>query len=199
MSHQKRFEPEERVLPFPLNFRLISTMDTEHFQWWDRDLLAHTAVVQWTGRLVESTTSPAKTAGLPPSTAFIDTCVRETSAAYRKLKRLLRGIKEPFGPLVQVTDMLSAHGVQMPPLAVNQAIRYLANAWSKEGKGLFFASDATNLRVGLDMALMQYVLPWASANGQTSSKLQQTLTQLLNDQFPRAADFTRSWPDSRLY
>jgi hypothetical protein len=75
---------------------------------------------------------------------------------------------------------------------MNQAIRYLANAWSKDGKGLFVASEITNLRIALDMALMQYVLPWASATGQISSKLHQDLTQLLIDQFPRAADFTRS-------
>ncbi len=199
MTQQKGSGRDERLLTFPLNFRLISTMDTAHFQWWDRDLLAHTAVVQWTEGVASTIPQPVLSAGSRPAVAFSDVCVRETSAAYRKLTRLLRGIKEPFGPLMQVMKMMNDHGVHLPPLAVNQTVRYLANAWSKDGKGLFVASNKTNLRVGLDMALMQYVLSWAMAIERLSYELQQHLTQLLDGRFPRAADFTRRWPDSKLY
>src|SRR3990170_3247405 len=37
------FEP----VPFPHNLFLIGTMDTQNFDWWDRDLLSKTTVVQW--------------------------------------------------------------------------------------------------------------------------------------------------------
>lgn len=191
MIHRQGSEHEESPIPFPLNFRLISTMDTGYFQWWDRDLLTNTAIVLWNGDTIESANSPAKSIIPHLSSTFLDTCIYQTSAAYRQLKHLLRGINEPFGSLLKVTDMMSAHGIQLPPLAVNQAIRYLANAWSKEGKGLFYATAETNLRISLDMALTQYVLPWAAATGQPTPELQQNLAQLLDGRFPRAMSFTR--------
>jgi hypothetical protein len=192
MTHITGSRAAEKALPFPVNFRLISTMDTEQFQWWDCDLLAHTAVVHWNAGVVATTRQSNQSVGVQSTSAFPELGVRDTSAAYRKLKRLLRGIKEPFGILLQVTDMFGTHGLQVPLLAVNQATRYLANAWSDEGEGLFATSVTTNLQIGLDLAIRQYVLPWAMVSERQSFELQQNLALLLDGQFHRQ----QNWPDT---
>lgn len=199
MSHQKGSRDAERVVPFPANFRLISTMDADRFQWCDSDLLTYTAVVQRPAGAVFVASQPIQSTSYHRHIAFTDLCVLETAAAYCKLKQLLRGSPMPFAPLLQVSAIMRAHGVRLPSRIMNQSVKYLANAWSEEGDGLFDVSNKLNLQIGQDMTLVQYLLPWAAASGLSTTLLQENLAQLLDDRFPRAAYFLHNWPNTRSY
>jgi hypothetical protein len=177
-------------IPYPHNVRLIGTMDTDRFKWWDTDLLTRSTIVQWQAETIPPVEHRDRSpAVMVHERIFLRDCVRTEQAAYARLRRILRGRRQAFRPLVQVVDVLGKFGVSLPPMVMNQVMVFLANAWTADGGGLFDHSPQANLHVALDLALAQYALPWVSIARQESQELQRCLLGLLDGRFRRAAAF----------
>lgn len=180
MSGLRLFQGGESI-PFPPNIRLIGTLDSAEFHWWIPELLSNTSVLQWpktiSGSSPKRHMSPISSGGADAQ--FLAACVRDEQVAYSRLMRLL-GKHQPFPPLTQVIATLHEHGVDLPIEATNRAVAFLANAWTQDGEGLFASSTHTNLGIALDLALAQYILPWARVVSDPSSLLFRRLSRLLN-------------------
>ena len=183
--------PDMEPIPYPPNLRLIGTMDTDHFHWWDFDLLSHTIVVPWTGEKMRLSGLPSPQPETQSARPFVQACVRTEQTAFARLRRNLHGQRQAFAPLVQVLDLLHEEDVHLPQIVVNQAIVFLANAWTVEGQGLFASTPAANLDIALDLALAQVVLPWLAADGRIEPA-RHRLNQLLAERFPRAVVFLQT-------
>ncbi len=175
-------------IPFPSNLRIIGTMDTNSFDWWDNDLLLSTTVIQW---------SPAS--DFPDSIfnevvmldedEFLQSCIRGKDAAYRKVYPVLKHQRQPLYSLLQVEATLRKY-ISSLDYAVDEVMIYLANSWSRLGDGLFHPSPSRNLAIALDMAIAQILLPRAIDAIRSRETLRSRLQYILADQYPRAAGFT---------
>ncbi len=184
--------PEMEPIPYPPNLRLIGTMDTDHFRWWSPDLLSNTAIMLWPGEKVRLTGLSPQQSVTQGARLFLQTCVRTEQAAYTRLRRNLHGRRYAFAPLVQVMDLLHEEEVYLPQTVMNQAVIFLANAWTAEGQGLFApTSAALNLNIALDLVLAQVVLPWLATDGRIEP-VRRRLNQLLAGHFKRSAAFLQT-------
>ncbi len=183
--------PDMEPIPYPPNLRLTGTMDTDCFHWWDPDLLSHTIVVPWTGEKMRLSGLPPQQPETQSARPFLQACVRTEQTAFARLRRNLHGQRQAFAPLVQVMDLLHEEDVHLPQMVMNQAIVFLANAWTVAGQGLFASLPEENLDIALDLALAQLVLPWLAADGRIDPA-RHRLNQLLAGRFPQAAAFLQA-------
>ena len=183
--------PDMEPIPYPPNLRLIGTMDTDRFHWWDPDLLSHTIIVPWHGEKVRLSSLPPQQPETQSARPFLQSCVRTEQTAFARLRRNLHGQRQAFAPLVQVMDLLHKEDVHLPQMVMNQAIVFLANAWTVAGQGLFASLPEENLDMALDLALAQLVLPWLAADGRIDPA-RRRLNQLLAEHFPQAAAFLQA-------
>jgi hypothetical protein len=77
-------------------------------------------------------------------------------------------------------------------LAINEALIYLANAWSNEGVGLFDRQPERNLTIALDLALAQTILPRAEEALRSSVAMRRQLAGLRNSHFPHCTAWLES-------
>lgn len=175
-------------VPFPPNLFLIGTMDTACFDWWDRDLLSSTTVIQWPekpmGQLQCPVTGDRFRAG---EKSFLRSYVRNEQAVYKKIHTLLAWQRQPFLPFFLIGSLFEKESTPLPHALVNEALTYLANSWSAQGSGLFHPSPTINLATAIDLAIAQTYLPRAGKWIQRSKTLQENLGELLNGNYPRAA------------
>jgi hypothetical protein len=174
-------------IPFPHNLRIIGTMDTPSFDWWDNDLLLSTTVIQWPRASVSS--DPKFNRGvLVDEREFLQSCIRGRDAAYRKVFPVLKRQRQPLYPLLQVEATLKRH-ISSLDLAIDEVMIYLANSWSRLGNGLFHASPERNLVIALDLAIAQILLPRAVEAIRNLEILRNQLINILAGQFSRSAAF----------
>ncbi|HID54074.1 MAG TPA: hypothetical protein EYP41_18805 [Anaerolineae bacterium] len=183
--------PDMEPIPYPPNLRLIGTMDTDRFHWWDSDLLSHTIVVPWAGEKMRLSGVSPKQPDTQRARPFLHSCVRTEQTAFARLRRNLHGQRQAFAPLVQVMDILHKEDIHLPQMVMNQAIVFLANAWTVEDQGLFASASEENLDIALDLALAQVVLPWLAADGRIDPA-RHRLTRLLAERFQQAATFLQT-------
>ncbi len=75
-------------IPFPANFRLIGSMDSASFQWWDSSLLSHAAVMPWSGKLTGSISDvKGPRTGTGREEVFLRGCIRQERLAYARLTK----------------------------------------------------------------------------------------------------------------
>jgi hypothetical protein len=187
---------------FPHNFRLIGTMDTARFRWWTPELLSHTAVIPWPGETVRpryqrplpfavEVRQTASRLSQPYSAAFLRSSIRDEQVAYTQLIHLW-GRQQPFRPLIRIVTLLQNHDIHVPREAINRAIVFIANAWSQDEANLLLLPDRKGtaaLDFALDLALVQYILPWIMIAEHPGRAFCRQLNQLLNGRFPQAAAF----------
>jgi len=183
--------PDMEPIPYPPNLRLIGTIDTDRFRWWSPDLLSNTIIVPWPAQRMQSTDLSPQQSVTQGASLFLQACIRTEQAAYTRLHRNLHGQRQAFEPLVRVMDILHEEEVYLPQTVMNQAIIFLANAWTADGRGLFAPTPELNLDIALDLVLAQVVLPWLATDGRIKSTHCQ-LNQLLAGRFQRAAVFLRT-------
>lgn len=175
-------------IPFPPNLFLIGTMDTDHFDWWDNDLLLNTIVM----RTTESTLSPCLLPRNPvfsEEREFLGSCVRNRQAVYPKIHKILRWEKQPLRPLMQIGALLREKVGLVLDWLEYETIVYLANSWTRQGNGLFAASTPENLAIALDLAISQIFLPGAADAIRRIDILREQVHGVLFSQFPRSAAF----------
>ncbi len=172
---------------FPSNLRIIGTMDTPSFDWWDSDLLLNTTVIQWPQ--ASALPAPVFNHGiLLDEREFLQSCVRGRDAAYHKVFPVLKQQRQPLYPLLQVEAVLKRH---IPSLdgVVDEVMIYLANSWSRSGNGLFHPLPDCNLAMALDLAISQILLPRAADAIQNLETLRKRLKIIFEGQFLRSAAF----------
>ncbi|HJW89142.1 MAG TPA: hypothetical protein VJ436_00730 [Anaerolineales bacterium] len=177
-----------KPVPFPPNLFLIGTMDTLNFDWWDHDLLSKASVVQWP---IAGTLAPASQNGSAPpwEGGFLRSCVHHKQAVYHKVHSILRRQKQPLMPLLQIEALLKEHAIPDLHWLMDEAMLYLANSWSRLGNGLFNPSPKDNLKIALDLAMAQILLPHAVDRMRDNATLRKQLLAALTVQFPRSAAF----------
>lgn len=181
-------------VPYPPNLFLIGTIDSDRFEWWDGDLLSQTTVIQWPGNRVDTPPRPAPGHQHPSlQKEFLSSCVRSEQAVYRKLHTVLGWQRQPVRPLFQIKALMERYGVSIPRAVIGEAMGYLANAWSRLGSGLFDPFTPCNLRVALDFAISQILLPRNGEILQRFKVLRKNLSYVLEGQFPRSAAFLQGF------
>lgn len=173
-------------IPFPPNLFLIATMDTPSFRWWDSDLMSGATVINWsTGK----TCIPALTSWPSSERRFLLSSVRDLQSAYRKFHSLAGMNKQPANALLQAEAALREYNVPLPGSVMDDVVKYLANAWSSSGQGLFDSRPSRNLAIALDLAIAQILLPHAAGHLSASSEVVKPLQQILDVGFPYSAEF----------
>jgi hypothetical protein len=174
-------------LTFPVNLRIIGTMDTNSFDWWDDDLLFSTTVIQWS----QETDIPDPIINqdvILDEYEFLQSCIRGKDAAYNKVYPVLKHQRQPLYTLLQVKANLH-HYISCLDLALDEVIIYLANSWSRLGDGLFHSSPDRNLAIALDLAITQILLPRAVDAIRNEESLRDRLIEILADKYPRSTGF----------
>jgi hypothetical protein len=178
---------------FPSNLRIIGTMDTLSFDWWDSDLLLSTTVIQWPRASVLP--DPVFNRGvLLDEHEFLQSCILGRDAAYRKVFPVLKRQRQPLYPLLQVEAILKRH-ISSLHLAIDEVMIYLANSWSRSGNGLFHPSPDRNLAIALDLAIAQILLPRAADAIRNLETLRNRLKIILAGQFLRSDAFVTALAD----
>jgi|SRR3990172_1687324 len=181
-------------IPFPPNLFLIGTMDTPNFNWWDRDLLSKTTVVQWP--TAGTLPCPYQNGVVPAwEGEFLRSRVRQKQAVYHKVHSVLKRHPQPLMPLIQVEALLREHAIPNLHWLMDEVMLYLANSWSRLDNGLFDPSDPRNLTIALDLAISQILLPGTADMLRRLGILREQLHNLLAGQFPRSAAFVYSFAE----
>jgi hypothetical protein len=172
---------------FPSNLRIIGTMDTNSFDWWDDDLLYSTTVIQWSQEsdIPDPVINQERILG---ELEFLQSCIRGKDAAYSKVYPVLKHQRQPLYTLLQVKANLH-HYVSCLDLALDEVIIYLANSWSRLGDGLFHPSPDRNLAIALDLAITQILLPRAVEAIRNEESLRDRLIGILTDKYPHSTGF----------
>jgi hypothetical protein len=175
-------------IPFSSNLRLIGTMDTPSFDWWDNDLLLSTTVIQWPQASILH--DPMFNRGiLLEEHEFLQSCILSRDMAYRKMLPVLQQQRQPLYSLLQVGAVLEKYIAVSMDRILDEVMIYLANSWSGLGHGLFHSSPDRNLAIALDLAIAQILLPRAADAIQSIETLRTRLNIVFADQFRRSTAF----------
>lgn len=183
----------EKPVRYPPNLLLIGTMDTDQFNWLDADLLSNTTVIQWVEKEVAVATDydTGKHFLAGAEREFLVALVRQEEEACQKLHQVLRGQQTALQPLFLIEQVLKECNIALPRSAVSEVLIYLANAWSKEGVGLFNRNVKHNLALATDLAVAQMLLPTVHESLQKSAAARMRLQAVLKP-FPRSSAFLAS-------
>jgi hypothetical protein len=146
-------------IAYPSNLLLIGTMDTVRLECRDVNLLNKTTIIQWPA--VESELSAGRPTSVTPldhDGEFLLSCIRDESSARLKLLRIL-GNASSIRPMLQIADLLERYDAPLPDSVIGETVVYLANAWSKQGVGLFDRANSRNVAIAADLAIAQTILP----------------------------------------
>jgi DNA polymerase III delta prime subunit len=184
-------------VPWPTNLQLIGTMDTDRYDWWDDDLFPYTTVILWNQAGGEAAIYPTLEAAYSNGESeFLRSSLRGEPAVHRKLHTFLGWrngrLRQPIRPLLEIEAVLENIGIQLPHGAIQEALVYLANAWTRQGAGLFDPCPVDNLAIALDFAITQAILPRAAERIGSSQARYDGLRNALNGQFPHATGFLES-------
>lgn len=117
--------------------------------------------------------------------SFVRSAVHTGDQARAKLAQILSADCAPLAPLEQLERLLGA--ATFSPTVRAEALAYVANAFDRDGRGLFVESALENLSVAQDYALMQSVLPHVGTAWLESSRVgSDEVKEYLAPRFPRA-------------
>jgi hypothetical protein len=151
--------PPRRLAVSP-KILVIATADNLAPAPWDSNLLRMTSILSWSGHRGQGT--PLSSLAAWPATegkAFLETSVRAPRPALRRLRSLPDWRDEMLRPLLAITTAMDLQGVPDANRASSEALVYLANSWTWDGKGLFAPSFEDNLRIGLRFAVNLAMVP----------------------------------------
>jgi hypothetical protein len=175
-------------LPYPPNFFLVGTLDIPRFDVWNHDLLSATTIIPWHETRSSTHLCPSSRREPYPQTGsqFLAASTRNLQAVYQKLHTLLAWVQHPMEPFFK-QDALVAEDVNLPRTAIQEAMTYVANSWTRDGEGLFSANPDKNLTVAVDLAIAQTLLPYAAGELHSSTALHSRLTAILDNNYPISA------------
>lgn len=180
-------------IPFPPNLRIIGTMDTPSFGWWDKDLLLNTTVIQWAPAGVLQGALFNRGVRLDEY-EFFQSSIRNRDAAYYKIFPYLKQQRQPLYPLLRVEAILKRYATSLE-LVTDEIMIYLANSWTRLGRGLFHPLPDRNFAIALDLAIAQILLPRAADAIQSIKTLRKRLNLVFADQFRHSTAFVSGLSD----
>lgn len=175
-SQQRRLRPI-----VPRNVLLIATADRPAPSPWDSGLLRSSSILPWPSPAVSRTLS--QTVVHPPSdegTPFLHAMRRSPRAALRRLRRLPGWEDERLKPLMALIRAMQIDGVSSANCVANEAIIYLANAWTWGGSGLFARSFDENFREAMRLAVILSARPRLEDRIVSSPEISQALGAVLS-------------------
>ncbi len=178
----------DEPVPFPNNLFIIGTMDTDEYRWWDVDLLSKASVIQ-TGKYYNLPQSITPSKAASNNVRELMSPIRDPNTAYKRLKLLLAGEKQPFGHFLQVQEIMHNYDVPTPSKLMDNAVIYLANAWSSSGEGFFDANLRANFEIATDVLIAQLLLPCIQNALQNSSGFRQALANVLHLYYPCSYEY----------
>jgi hypothetical protein len=181
----------ETPLPLPPNLRIVGTMDTIEYRWWDQDLLSQTIIIPWMEN-GEPTSSPKENSNYAGDCIFLQSSVRERNGIYRKIHSILSGHRQPLDPLFKIENLLLRYGGQSSKSPFEDALGYLANSWSVKGNGLFDRSPTKNLAIAMDLVISHIILPPIIETIKQNEDFRKTLKNGLTRHYPRSASLIKS-------
>jgi hypothetical protein len=175
-------------LLLPPNLRIVGTMDTVEYRWWDQDLLSQTIIIPWAenGRPIGSPVEKSSHIG---ESIFLQSSVREKQGIYRKIHSVLSQHSEPLLHLFQIENLLLRYGVNF---FLDDVLAYLANSWSVKGNGLFDRSPLKNLAIAMDLVISQIIIPPIFETIRQYKDFRKTLKNGLAHRYPRSASLIKS-------
>jgi hypothetical protein len=173
---------------FPPNLFIAATLDHDMPPEMDDGLPAVATPVWWPAPwLQRNGWGRPKALAVDTGRPLVKASVRRMATVRRRLRRLFSGLSQPTRALVEVTAILAGAGVRLPPGVMDDAMRYLANAWSAEGIGLFHPQPAGNLAVALDFVIAQTTLARCAGLLVDRPALRNALGAYLHNCFPYSA------------
>ena len=166
-------------ISYPPNFLLIGTMDVARLDWHDAELLAKTTVIQCPA--IEPRLSAGRSTTVTPldlDGEFLSSCIHDEETARLNLLRVLGNVSS-LKPMLQVAELLKTSDAPLPDSVIGEAVVYLANAWSKQGVGLFDRANSRNVAIAADLAIAQTILPHIGPILRSVSALHDPLKQAL--------------------
>jgi hypothetical protein len=177
---------------FPNNLFITGTMDTDEYHWYEPDLLSKASVIQTGNYNLSQSITLGKAASI--SVRELMSPIREPNMAYQRLKSLLAGEKQPFERFLQIQEIMHNHHVSTPDNLMDDAVIYLANAWSHSGEGLFASNLRANFEIATDILIVQLLLPCIQGALQKSSEFRQALMNLLRLYYPFSCSYLSQFP-----
>jgi hypothetical protein len=182
----------DEPVAFPNNLFITGTIDTGEYRWYEPDLLSKASVIQ-TGKY-----NPSKSIILGKAASISVrewmSPIRDPNMAYRKLKSLLTGEKQPFERFLQIQEILHNHNVSTPDKLMDDVVIYLANAWSSSGEGFFAANLRANFEIATDILISQSLLPCIQDALQKSSEFRHALMNVLRLYYPCSFSYLSQLP-----
>lgn len=179
--------------PLPDNLLMIGTMDTDSFKWWNPELFNHTNLILWP----EAEIHPGETKIQPDTkpreqAEFLKDSIRTIRPARFKLGRILGYGFKGLEPVHRIRVVLESHQVRLRDDFTDGILIYLANAWSRDDIGLFDTCNENNVRIALDLAILQQALHLVLAQAQWTDDLRADLIAAFGEDCPRSSAFLRS-------
>lgn len=180
----------EEPVPFPPNLFFIGTIDTNRFQWHDKDLLSQTSIIQCpplrppTIKISETTNW-----GQINEKDMLRSFTREPQLAFKKLLKAIRGIPFALQPYMATIKVLRKVIPNLSSVRLKEGIIYLSNSWGNPDRGLFSDDRRKNLENALDFAILQSLLLPGSDAISESRSIQAQLQRILQDHFPASGDY----------
>lgn len=177
-------------LSFPPNLLLLGTMDATIEPEVDPDLYAHTTLVSWTAkgtqRRPENAMFPAYgwSHTVNQGKIFLAAAVRDEPLAWNKLTTVVGWKHIDFRVWHAVKTLFRKHGHDVSNGVQTETIIYLANAWDRQGRGLFSERSASNSSIALDFALAQILFPRVKRELRETPQLIAELASLAGDRLP---------------
>jgi hypothetical protein len=153
-------EHPRRRLPVSPRIRVIATTDALPPAPWDLLVLRQTSLLPWAVEPGPRLTPQVP--GLWPAAkerSLLEGAIRTPRSALRRLRRLTKWQDDLLKPLLSMAHTMNLQGVPDTNRAANEAVVYLANAWTRDGDGLFAPSFNDNLRLAIRSAVKLAMIP----------------------------------------
>ncbi len=170
---------------YPSNLILLGTMNSSASHWLDDNYYSVGSAVEWqseTASPTPITLNPGEFAGA--QAMFLQSRIRDVEAANNKLTAILGDTASTIQPLQQIADVLNRYELRLSSPPPDRALIYLANAWSKDGFGLYDQHHRDNLECALDRMIAGDILQPLVNNSVESPGLIEELQHMLKGRFP---------------
>jgi hypothetical protein len=182
-------------VPYPHNLLLAGTLDAACAQDLEPPMLSMTNVIEWAGGGTSSEPGrPLPKAARGFGREFLASMVRTEAAARLKLQRTLQQSLAALCPLMALEAALGRRPSQLLSSLRSELLVYLANAFSREGHGLFAERPRENLEAALDWAITTIIIPRVRSGSAGTHDLGPALREACADRWPNAARSLEHWP-----
>lgn len=172
-------------VPYPANVRVIGTLTEALRTPVCADILASVTLINWAERDAPKQQSAGQRVPYGCEELFLESCVDSRGAALSRLSATGDVLPALVGLLWSLIRRLERHHFAPAGDVINDVLKYVANAWSQRGAGLFSQQAGTNLVTALDFALCYYLVPRMEQTLLAQPALRADLLEWCAGRYPR--------------